>query len=296
MNMTPVDPGLYVVAVSGGIDSVVLLHILKSQPGLELVVAHYDHGIRKDSAEDRQLVERLAHGYELAFIYEEGNLGSAASEEQARNARYDFLRRARAARGARAIITAHHHDDVLETAVHNISRGTGLTGLASLNSTADIVRPLTHATKQQIKNYALEHNLEWREDNTNANDSFRRNYIRHKILPRFTLEDKRQLSERIQAGRELNTQINVIITDFLSTNTQDGALRRHPFIMLDHASAREVMAAWLRLHDIRDFDKKTIERLTHAAKTYQAGKRADVNGTWFIDVKKQYLALASQER
>ena len=66
------QPGRYVVAVSGGVDSVVLLHMLASRPDLELTVAHYDHGIREDSAEDRQLVQELAKLYSLPFVYQEG--------------------------------------------------------------------------------------------------------------------------------------------------------------------------------------------------------------------------------
>src|SRR5580704_3560158 len=107
--------GSYVVAVSGGVDSVVLLHRLQKQPGLRLVVAHFDHGMREDSAEDRRFVKALAQAYGAPFVYDEGHLGSGTSEAEAREARYNFLRRVQAASDAQAIVTAHHQDDLLET-------------------------------------------------------------------------------------------------------------------------------------------------------------------------------------
>src|SRR5690606_5271626 len=103
-----IRPGKYVVAVSGGVDSMVLLDLLRQKPKLELIVAHFDHGIRPDSAEDRKLVQRVAKHYDLPFVYAEGKLGPKASEALAREARYAFLRRVQAEQGAEAIITAHH--------------------------------------------------------------------------------------------------------------------------------------------------------------------------------------------
>src|SRR5438445_4950610 len=113
-------PGSYAVAVSGGVDSVVLLDILAKRDDLELAVAHFDHGIREDSVEDRHFVEGLAKNYGLPFIYEEGSLGPKSSEAEAREARYKFLRQAQKKAGAKAIITAHHQDDLLETAILNM--------------------------------------------------------------------------------------------------------------------------------------------------------------------------------
>jgi tRNA(Ile)-lysidine synthetase-like protein len=125
--------GRYVVAVSGGVDSVVLLDALSKLPNLELVVAHLDHGIREDSIEDRRFVASLAASYGLVFEYGEGRLGSGASEATAREARYNFLRGVKMKHDAKAIITAHHQDDLIETAILNMLRGTGRKGLTSLS-------------------------------------------------------------------------------------------------------------------------------------------------------------------
>src|SRR6266540_5641084 len=145
-----VKPGKYVVAVSGGVDSMVLLHMLHQGPGLQLIVAHFEHGIRPDSDSDRKLVEAAAKHYGLPFRFAHGNLGPQASEAAARQARYAFLRMVQKESGAQGVITAHHQDDLIETAIINLLRGTGRKGLSALASTDDLIRPLLAATKADI--------------------------------------------------------------------------------------------------------------------------------------------------
>lgn len=156
-------PGKYVVAVSGGVDSMALLDLLQAHGDYELVVAHLDHGIRSDSGEDRQLVEQAAEAVGLPFFYKEAKLGAGTSEAAARKVRYAFLNKIKTKQGAAAIITAHHQNDVLETAIINIIRGTGRKGLTSLGSN-EIVRPLLNVSKAALIQYAKKHNLQWRED------------------------------------------------------------------------------------------------------------------------------------
>ena len=180
------ESGTYIVAVSGGVDSIVLLDILKNQTDLNLIVAHFDHGVRTDSELDRQFVEKLSKKINLPFVYESAQLGSAASEEAARSARYAFLERARQAYQARAIVTAHHQDDVLETAIINLLRGTNRRGLSSLTSRPQLARPLLHVSKRDLKAYAQEQGLVWREDSTNSDDSYLRNYVRLHLVPQFS--------------------------------------------------------------------------------------------------------------
>src|SRR3990172_5722177 len=133
MHDVDIKLGTYVVAVSGGVDSVVLLHLLvqkgqraegRGQSKYNFIVAHFDHGIREDSKLDRELVQELAKKYNLPFVYNQGNLGPKASEATARDARYAFLNKVKDSVSAQAIITAHHQDDVLETAIINLLRGT----------------------------------------------------------------------------------------------------------------------------------------------------------------------------
>jgi tRNA(Ile)-lysidine synthase len=289
-----IEPGTYVVAVSGGVDSMVLLDLLRQLPGLTLVVAHFEHGIREDSDEDRKLVEATAKQYKLPFVCEHGNLGAGASEATARNVRYDFLRRVQAERGAQAIITAHHQDDLLETAVINMLRGTGRKGLSSLAHSPGIVRPLLHVDKQAILAYAQEHHIVWHEDSTNASDAYLRNYIRHHVMPRLGKSGRSQLLGHVKKAQETNPIIDALLSQDLATHSTDGAMDKEWFIELPYDISCEVMATWLRQNSIRTFDRKTIERLVAGAKTVRPGKLLDVNAGYFLKVNKANLQLTSR--
>lgn len=169
----------YLLAVSGGVDSVVLLDLF-SKTNNHLVVAHVDHGIRgEESSADARFVKELAKQYSVPFVSIELNLAASASEELARNERYKFLLK-EAAKFNALLVTAHHEDDAVETIALNIERGTGWRGLMALNRLG-IMRPLLGMTKQQIYNYAIKHHLEWVEDATNRELIYARNRMRHSI-------------------------------------------------------------------------------------------------------------------
>jgi tRNA(Ile)-lysidine synthase len=291
-----IEPGMYVVAVSGGVDSIVLLDLLCRQSNLKLVVAHFDHGIREASGKDRQFVQRLSEQYALPFVYDEGKLGPRASEAQARAARYEFLKHVRRASNAQAIMTAHHQDDVLETIILNILRGTNRKGLSSLASSAGMIRPLLGYKKSELVTYAKEHQLSWHEDETNTNEAYLRNYVRHHILPRFSVEDKERLLVIAHESHPTNAHIDEVTGDLLKKISHEDMLERHAFIMLPHSIAREVMATWLRLHGVREFDARTIERAVHGSKTLQAGKQVAILSGVHLHIGKTQLALKHTER
>jgi tRNA(Ile)-lysidine synthetase-like protein len=291
-----VGPGTYVVAVSGGVDSMVLLDILRRHPGLKLIVAHFDHGIREDSHHDRRLVQQIARKHGLPFVHHEGRLGTKASEAKARQARYDFLHKVRQASGARGIITAHHQDDVLETAILNLLRGTGRRGLTSLRSTDGILRPLLTYDKSRIREYAGNYQLVWREDATNSDNRFLRNYIRQVILPALTPGQKAQLLIVLENLQATNDQLDALITNLLHTQPALDRLERQWFVGLPHDVAGEVVHGWLRRHDIANLNRRTVERLITAMKTARRGKRIDVDRRHILTIGRHHLALQPVER
>jgi tRNA(Ile)-lysidine synthase len=288
--------GKYVVAVSGGVDSVALLDILHQRPDLELVVSHYDHGIRPDSHKDRELVAKIATRFGLPFVYEEGKLGSGASEALAREARYKFLKKAVNENSADAIITAHHQDDLLETAILNMLRGTGRKGLTSLASSSEAIRPLLRVPKADLIKYAKDHGLEWREDSTNEDTSYLRNYIRHNILTKFSEADKARLREVLTNLETANQQLDKILNEMLATQVHNGTVDRRWFNQLPHNLAKEFVASWLRKEGLRDFDSATIERLVVGGKTAAAGKTIEAVKGYKLAVNKGNLALKGPER
>lgn len=183
--------GTYIVAVSGGVDSVVLLDLLARDERLQLIVAHFDHGIREDSAQDALFVERLAKTHGLRYVAKREELGRGVSEERARERRYAFLR-AVADEYRAQIVTAHHADDSIETIAINLMRGTGWRGLAVLDNPS-ILRPLLPYRKRELLAYAKTHNLAWHEDSTNSDESYLRNKLRTKIAKRLSDNDVLQL-------------------------------------------------------------------------------------------------------
>jgi tRNA(Ile)-lysidine synthase len=287
--------GTYVIAVSGGVDSMVLLDVLAKKTDLKLIVAHFDHGIRPDSGEDRLLVQKTAKTYKLPFVFDKVKLGAGASEADARKARYAFLKSVKSASNARAIITAHHQDDIIETAILNILRGTNRKGLSSLKSLDGMLRPITHVDKNTIYEYAKSLGLPWREDSTNKDINYRRNYIRHNVITRFNSAQRQQFLGILKSIAYTNAAIDIEAQAYLDEHSTDDQFERHAFIILPHSVSVEIMASWLRQQGIRDFDSKLLERLTISAKTLSPGQRVDVNLAYFLQINKDNLALMHRE-
>lgn len=290
------EPGTYVLAVSGGVDSMALLELARQLPGVRLVVAHYDHGIRPDSPLDRQLVQDAARRHGLPFVYDEGDLGPRPSEAQARDARYAFLHHVRRAAGARALVTAHHQDDLLETAILNLVRGTGRRGLTSLRSHPTLHRPLLHLPKSDLIAYAKDQGLVWREDSTNQDTRYLRNYVRRHVVPKFSSQQRQQFLDHIHKSHTLHDKLETELTNHLHLHPGLSELDRHWFIMLPHAVAKEVLVTWLRRHQVQDISSAMLERLVIAAKTWAPGRTADIDKTHVLQIRKNLLALKVRER
>ena len=253
----------YVVAVSGGVDSVVLLDML-AQSNHTIVVAHVDHGIRgEDSAADARFVAALAKRYNVPFVSTALHLGNSASEERARNGRYDFLFTQAEKLGAQ-VVTAHHAGDVVETIALNFTRGTGWRGLAVL-ARNEIKRPLLAFTKQQLYDYALCHKLEWVEDATNHETRYLRNKLRKRIGAAH-VDTRALLSLR---ARQL--QLCHDIDGEIAKLTQRQAGSRHFLTMLDEALAIEVLRHSIWQETGKYLQRPQLRRACHAVRVAAAG-------------------------
>lgn len=258
----------YLVAVSGGVDSVVLLDMMtKKYAKGQLLVAHFDHGIRSNSAEDAQFVSGLASQYGLEFELQTEKLGPLASEELARVRRYLFLREM-AKKHQATIVTAHHLDDVVESIMINLKRGTGWRGLAVMNA-RDISRPLLAMTKEEILEYAKVNHLQWREDYTNQDQKYLRNQVRQQLL-KVSNDQKRQLFALWAAQEELGQQIEKEIKSLIfRQGWRSGVGSRYFFINISQPSALEC----LRFLTRGLLTRPQLQELLLAIKTYATGKQ-----------------------
>ncbi|WP_408955203.1 tRNA lysidine(34) synthetase TilS [Natroniella sp. ANB-PHB2] len=202
------------VAVSGGPDSLVLLHILKrlrEDYDLQLHVFHLDHMLRgEESIVDAEFVKQIAHKWEVPITVERYDVKSyqqrmeLSLEEAAREVRYDFLFKYLKKFNLTKIAVGHHANDQAETILMNLLRGAGLKGLAGIFPKRDqVVRPLFELTKQEINNYCQRYNLESRLDKTNLDTIYYRNKIRLELLPSLIKEYNSNLINTLQRNAEI---------------------------------------------------------------------------------------------
>lgn len=190
------DGHTIVLGISGGVDSIVMLDLFaKSELKLNLVVAHFNHGVRTDSDTDEKFVKALAKKYGFPFVSKKLGSGihsnilanvvmSSNQEEYLRDERRHFLLSVLKTHGADYLTLAHNADDQAETFIMNALRGSGPAGLGAMNLNEDqIIRPLLDISRQEIESYATKNKLRWHEDSTNTDTRYTRNYIRHQILP-----------------------------------------------------------------------------------------------------------------
>ncbi len=214
-----------VLGVSGGADSITLLyqlHKLQHLLGIKLHVAHLNHGLRKTAKNDQEFVKRQAQKLNIPFstasIKIKKNKGSL--EAIAREKRLNFLTKVAKKENAHAIALGHTKDDLAETVLMRLIRGSGLSGLRSilpkrtLNNQL-IIRPLLETSRSEIENYLKKEKIKWVEDPSNKDTKFFRNKIRHKLLPLLEKEYNSNI-RHILSGLANNVAVDF---DFLEQNS-----------------------------------------------------------------------------
>lgn len=176
------------LAVSGGVDSMVLLyacHGVARAQRLSIEVAHFDHGLRKDSRRDGEFVRRVAEKLELKFHCgrPKGTAPRSNIEAWGREQRYAFLSTVRKRRALDYILTAHTADDVAETFLMKLLANKELTTIMAHDERRACLRPLLEISKAEIVRYAKECSVNYREDSTNKDERFLRNKVRRKLIP-----------------------------------------------------------------------------------------------------------------
>ena len=293
------QPGTYLLAISGGADSMVLLDLFAtSERGYRLSIAHVDHGLRSDSATDAQFVVEAAQNYELNCIVNHAQLSPHASEAAARQARYQLLAQTARQIKAVAIITAHHQDDLLETSLLNLARGTGRRGLAPMQGVKlegiPVIRPLLAISRTQLRHYVRIHQLNWHEDPTNADTTNPRNFVRHQLLPAATADWRQQYVAALDKVAALNQAIETDLSYLLDPyRATDGF--RWPVAVYKTFSLTEtaevLVTAMRQMAPDHELNHRLVHELALFSQTGSPGRHRPIGSRLKLAITNQQIIL-----
>jgi tRNA(Ile)-lysidine synthase len=314
------------VAVSGGPDSVALLHLLYDlgeELGLHLEVAHLQHGIRgAESQEDARFVAQLAEKLGLPFHLKEVNLpqiksaaGKGNLEALARAERYRFFADVAWERNLGKIATAHTQDDQAETVLMWLLRGSGLKGLGGMPLTYRldgtniesascpvVIRPLLGVSRAKIEEYLNEKHLTYRLDRSNQDPSFLRNWIRLKLIPQLKGKMDRNLPSRLAQQAELIRDEEEFLEELaraeLDRIRTPKGISRGALLNCNKAMQRRLLRLWIeatRGH-LRGLDFKHIEALLDLITDGPSQGRLSIPGGWELVKEYETLRLDKQSR
>ena len=264
----------YLVGISGGRDSVALLHWLLAQGYRKLIVCHFEHGLRGRAGKtDARFVERLAQKYDLKFELGSADIPALAKwrkqsiETVARHERLAFFERVARRRRCRTIFLAHQADDQVETFLLNLFRGAGGRGLGAMRPRSkygalEIVRPLLAVWRSEIDSYIRAHDLQFRDDPTNEKLEARRNRIRHKIIPWLEKQFGRNLRKTIWRAAVLLAEEEEYLESRLPVAlTTQPELAVKKIAALPVALQRRAIRRWLGEQGIVDLAFDDIENV-----------------------------------
>ena len=287
------------VAVSGGVDSVVLLHLLQSLAKtlkLSLQVAHLDHQIRPDSTGDADFVRDLCRQWDITCHIEACDVPALAEQDKislevaGRNARREFLQRVAEQANSQQIVLAHHRDDQVETFMLRLLRGSGQSGLAAMQIHQGLWwRPLLHCSREQILVYARQHQLNWVEDKSNSDPAFLRNRLRTQIIPQL-LDINPQLPARIGVLTQQFQQEESYWQEQVEQQFEDLVVSKNDGLRLDRTALLKIHPA-LRIRILREAlrqirgDLQRVESIhLHAIEDLLVSQRSqaqlDLPGCW----------------
>jgi tRNA(Ile)-lysidine synthase len=268
----------YLIGVSGGRDSIVLLNLLIDLGYKKLIVCHLNHQLRGAASRgDARFVEKVARNLELDCEIGSTDVGALAKrsklsvETAARFARLAFFVEVARRRRCPRILLAHHADDLVETALLNLFRGAGPGGMAAMRKISihrigktklTILRPLLGVWRSEIDSYVSQNDLKFREDATNAALHSSRNKIRHRILPGIEKQFGRDVRKTIWRAAQIWSEEEAVLDSLISTETISAAdLAVAPLRKMPVALQRRTILRWLRARNVADVSFDTVENV-----------------------------------
>jgi tRNA(Ile)-lysidine synthase len=266
--------GRYLIGVSGGRDSIALVHWLHERGYRKLIVCHLNHRLRGRSSDtDARFVENLAADYEVEVELGSANVRALAAKQKisietaAREARYQFFAQVAKRRRCPAVFLAHHADDLVETFLINLFRGAGTSGLSAMREVSKrrvedldltIVRPFLGVWRSEVDDYVRKHRLKFREDASNKNLVPLRNRIRRRIIPYLEKNLGRNIRQSIWRAAMIAGEEEDWIEDQLP-NATDLDLSVADLRDLPVALQRREILKWLRARKITDVGFDIVE-------------------------------------
>ncbi len=283
-----------ILAVSGGVDSMVLLDIFLKHEPENIVVAHFNHGTRPSADIDEEFVRQKCEEFGIPFESSKLPLGEGVSEEEAREKRYAFLYHV-ANKYQGEICTAHHLDDLLESVVINLIRGTFWRGLAPFGN-SKIRRPLVDLkmNKTDILRYAGENHLCFRQDPTNYQDDYLRNRVREslkslgkekKMAVLGLTEKQKILREEIEKNLE-----NLLETILMRNSQGEIFFRRDCFQTEEIATSSEILRS-ICLEANISLTRPQLLNFLEAIKNYQPGKKFNLPKDKMATISRDFVRL-----
>ena len=268
----PHEPQL--VGISGGRDSIALLHWLHAHGFEKLIAVHLDHRLRAESNDDAAFAEKFAASLGIECVVGSADVAALAHDERlsietaARRARHEFFARTAIEHACPRIFLAHHADDQVETFLHNLLRGAGPSGLCGMSAVSTLEmhgtelllsRPLLGTWREEIDAYIAHHKLPFREDESNADLRFTRNRLRHAAIPALTAA----LGRDVRAALLRTTELLRAEDEFLSAQPElrgaPDALQVPLLRSLPLALQRRLIHLWLQRHKVRTVGFAEVE-------------------------------------
>jgi tRNA(Ile)-lysidine synthase len=282
-------PESLLVGVSGGVDSVALLHALV-RIGRKPVVLHFDHGWRIESGEDADWVKNQAR--KLGLKYVEAKMRKTAAvasrgprEADARAARYAFFAKTARRLGIPHLVLAHHADDQVETFLMQLLRGSGAAGrgmdFLTERDGLSLHRPWLGVWKKEILTYARRRKLTWREDSTNTDTRHRRNLIRRRVLPYLQKQFGRHVTENLFRAAEIARAESEWLDTLCASAANESELSVKALRASPLAQQRRTLLRWLQARGVKNISfadveavRDLLENVSSAKVNLSAGKFA----------------------
>lgn len=285
---------ILVAGISGGADSVCLHYLLielQKYLDFQFVAVHVNHNLRGEEADkDQEFVENLCKKTQIPVSVVSKNVKEIAKqrkisvEEAGRVARYEAFSEIADAIGANKIVLAHHQDDLAETMVHHLVRGTGISGLCSIKPIfGNRIRPLLCLTRKEIEIYLKKRESEWQTDSSNLEDDYTRNKIRHHVISYLCKEVNSQaVSHMAETAKELQ-EIEMLLVDFVERISEKMVVRSENQTIFREDLKKE--SAYLQ----RRIFLEEMKRLASATKDFSRVHGEDVAALWGKQVGKKIL-------